>query len=177
MSNMFSGLAIAKVSERGAFCTPGLYKVQIKKVILKRTRKGYDAFIVEFSVLESNHTTAKTAAIQAFGDKPYDAASLDKSLPNKPGSTASWFQSLSDKDIGFGALKGFAASVTGQQPEDPEFCGQVEKFLESACSPVDKALEGWICPLEVVEIKTKAGTPFSLYKWGMTENGLGGATA
>lgn len=173
MGNIFAGVSQAKTSERGAFCNPGLYKVKIKRVLLKHTRKNYDAFIVEFEILESNYTTAKADAVRSLGDRPFDAAGLEKTLPNKVGSTASWFQSLQDKDIGFGSIKGFAARVTGQQPESPEFCAEVEGLLEAACDPTDQAFAGWICPLEVIQIQTKKNTAFSLYQWGRTENGLG----
>jgi len=174
MGNMFAGVAQAKTSERGAFCNPGLYKVEIKRALLKHTRKGYDAFIVEVGILESNYNEAKKDAIQAFGDKPFNMQELDKTLPNKSGSTASWFQSLADKDIGYGSLLGFMASIMGQKADNEDFRKEVEKMLEAAVN--EGLLDGWVCPLEVVEIKTKRGTPFSLYKWGTTLNGLGAAT-
>jgi hypothetical protein len=164
MSNLFAGVRNAKTSERGAFCKPGKYTVKIKRCLNKHTRKGYDAFIVEFEIETSNYVNAKADAVRAMGDKPYDAKALEDLLPNPEGSTASWFQSLADTDIGFGALKGFAANLLGVKPEDPEFLDNVEGFLSEAVS--DNALAGTVCPLEVITIKTKKGGDFSLYKFG-----------
>ena len=164
MGNIFSGVAAAKTSERGAFCNPGQYLVRVKRTLTKRTRKGYDAFILEFGIEKSNYAKLKEEAIKAYGDRPYDFDALDKRLPNKEGSSASWFQSLQDQDIGFGSLKGFASSILGVSPDNEEFLEQVEEFLSEAVN--SQALDGVILPLEVILIQTKKGADFSLYKWG-----------
>lgn len=165
MENIFAGVKDAKVSERGSYCNPGLYTIQIKKILSKRTRKNLDAFIVEFTILTSNHDEEKKKAVAAFNGQPFDMSTLEKKLPNKAGTTASWFQSLADREIGFGALKGFAASITGANPESKDFNEGVEMLLSAAVK--ENILDGYTCPLETVEIQTKKNTPFTIYKWGV----------
>jgi hypothetical protein len=140
-TNLFAWLRDAKVTERGTFLQPGRYTVKVKRALWKRTRKNYDAFILEFGIITS----------EVVGT-------------NAVGSTASFFQNCSDPAVGFGSLKGFCAAITGSNAEDPKFVEEVEPFLTSVVQ--DNALEGWLLPLEVVVIKTKAGGDFSLHKWG-----------
>ena len=162
--NIFAGVRNAKTSERGAFLKPGQYKVQINRVVNKRTRKNYDAFIVEFNILESQYAKKKAEAVAALGDRAYDPATLELTLPSQAGASASWFQSLADIDIGFGSLKSFAAGLLGCRSEDQEFLEAVERFLSEAVN--SNGLGGAIVPLEVIEIQTKKGGTFSLHKWG-----------
>jgi hypothetical protein len=89
---------------------------------------------------------------------------LEKLLPNQAGTTASWYQSLKDQDIGFGALKGFAASVLGEKPEDPAFIEAVEGFMDSVVN--DDALKDAIIPVEVIVVPTKENKDFSRHNWG-----------
>lgn len=159
MGTMFAGLKDAKTSERGAFCHPGVYMVRVRKALMKRTRKNYDAFILEFTIEDSTYEADKAALVKAGGH----TAAAEEALPNKVGSTASWFQSLADQDIGYGALKSFAAAVQGMDVADKEFVAGVEEFLEAVVQ--NNALEGVLIPLEVITIKTKSGGDFSLYKW------------
>ena len=163
-SNLFAGLRNAKTFERGTFLKEGQYEVRIKRAIFKKTRAKGDAFILEFTVEKSNYDEAKRKAIAAFGAQPFDMAALEKTLPNAPGSTASWFQSLTDIDIGFGALKSFAASILGQKPEDPEFIEAVEGFMNSVVN--EGVINNMLIPVEAVTVKTKKDTDFTLHKWG-----------
>lgn len=169
--SLFSGLKDAKSSERGAYLNPGLYEVQVKKALMKATRSAGDAFILEVLVTKSNRETAKAAAIKAFGDRPYDLAALEKTLPNEEGKSATWFQSLKDRDVGLGAIKGFCASITGFDAEHPDFKDGLEAFMEAAVDLKKNSLAGMIIPLEVVTIQTKKGTDFGLHKWGRAISG------
>ena len=180
MTSLFAGLKNAKVSERGVFINEGQYKVRVVKALMKHVRKGYDAFILEFKVEESNYSAVKKLKTEGVTLTPADLEALEKTLPNKPGTTASWFQSLADQDIGFGALKGFAAAVMGEDPNNPEFIEQVEQFLTEVVNgsddeiklalkekrPPNGALNGCLLPLEAVIITTKKGEPFTLYRFG-----------
>jgi hypothetical protein len=175
-SNLFAGLKTAKTFERGTFLKTGasgsaMYEVRVKRAIFKKTRTKGDAFILEFTVEKSSYETDKRKAIAAFGSNPFNMQELEKLLPNAEGTTASWYQSLQDQDIGFGALKSFAASILGQKPEDPEFVEAVEGFMNSVVN--DGAINGMLIPVEVVQVKTKKDTDFSLHKWGLIveENG------
>lgn len=163
-SNLFAGLKQAKTFERGTFLKPGTYMVRVGRAIFKKTRAKGDAFILEFKIEQSNYDDAKKRAIAALGAAPVNQQELEKTLPNQPGTTASWYQSLQDQDIGFGALKSFAASILGQKPEDPEFIEAVEGFMNSVVN--DGAINGMLLPVEVVQVKTKKDTDFSLHRWG-----------
>ena len=179
-SNLFAGLREAKTFERGTWLKGSdsgfQYKIRVKKAIFKKTRAKGDAFILEFKIEESNYEIAKKKTIEAFGSTPFNMADLEKILPNQVGSSASWYQSMKDIDIGFGALKSFAACILGQKPEDPEFIEQVEGFMNSVVS--DGIIDGMLIPVEVVNVKTKADTDFSLHKWGqIIEEAAAQATA
>ena len=164
-SNLFSGLRDAKTFDRGTFLKAGQYEVRVKRAIFKKTRTKGDAFILEFVVEKSEYENEKRKAIAAFGSNPFSLAELEKTLPNQMGSTASWYQSLQDLDIGMGALKSFAASILGQKADDPEFVDAVEGFMNSVVN--EGAINGMLIPVEVVTIKTKKDTDFSLHKWGL----------
>jgi hypothetical protein len=71
---------------------------------------------------------------------------------------------MKDIDIGFGALKSFAASILGQKPEDPEFIEAVEGFMNAVVN--EGTINGMLIPVEVVMVKTKSDGDFSLHKWG-----------
>ena len=180
MGNLFAGLKTAKVSERGIYTNPGKYKVRVNKCIMKHVRKGYDAFICEFVVVESNYLEMRKLRTEGVNFTPEQLEALEKTLPNKPGTTSSWFQPLADKDIGFSALKGFAAAVTGSSPEDPTFVDEVENILSEAVNgteeeiaeakktgrPPEGSLNGCLLPLETFIVKTKKDADFTIYKFG-----------
>jgi len=163
-SNLFAGLKDAKTFERGTFLKPGQYQVRVKRAIFKKTRVKGDAFIMEFTIEKSSYEEEKKKAITALGSNPYSLQDLEKTLPNQPGTTAAWYQSLQDQDIGFGALKSFAANILGRKPEDPEFIDEVEGFLNGVVN--DGAINGRLIPVEASQIKTKKDTDFTLHRWG-----------
>ena len=163
-TSLFAGLKDAKTFERGTYLKAGQYEVRVKRALFKKTRANGDAFILEVTVEKSGYEDAKKKAIAAFGTQSFDMAALEKTLPNQPGSTATWYQSLKDIDIGFGALKAFAASILGQKPEDPEFIEAVEGFMNAVVN--ENAINGMLLPVEVITVKTKKDTDFSLHKWG-----------
>lgn len=163
-NNLFAGLRDAKTFDRGTFLKEGMYEVRVKRAIFKKTRSKGDAFILEFAVEKSDYEQKKKAMIATLGSAQYSLQELEKLLPNQAGSTASWYQSLQDIDIGFGALKGFAASILAQKPEDPDFIEAVEGFLTAVVS--DGAIDGALLPVEAVQVKTKKDTDFTLHKWG-----------
>jgi len=163
-NSLFAGLRDAKTFERGTWLKEGSYEVRVKRAIFKKTRAKGDAFILEFTIEKSDYEEKKRKAIAAFGGAPFSMAELEKTLPNQAGTSASWYQSLKDIDIGFGALKAFAASILGQKPDDPEFIEAVEGFMDGVVN--QGAINGMRLPVEVVMVKTKADGDFSLHKWG-----------
>jgi hypothetical protein len=175
-SNLFAGLRDAKTAERGIWLKPGKYEIRVKRAVYKKTRAKGDAFILEFSIEKSDYEESKRKAIATFGATPFDMKELEKNLPNQPGTLASWYQSLKDIDIGFGALKSFAAGILDQKPEDPEFIEAVEGFMNDVVT--EGIINGFRIPVEVVPIKTKADTDFSLHRWGpILDQGPASATA
>jgi hypothetical protein len=166
MSNsaMFAGLRTAKVSERGVWLKEGNYVVRVTRGIYKVTRKSGDAFILEFKIEKSNYDDAKRKALVALEGQTFDMQELEKILPNRAGTSGSWYQSLKDIDVGFGSLKGFAAAILGvSNTEDPEFLEAVEGFMAAVVQ--DGAINGMLIPVEVVLTKTKKDEDFSLHKW------------
>jgi len=143
---------------------------------------GYKAFILEFTIVSSN----RPATIPRESNETaveYDARV--KRAPNAAGTRASWFQSCKDKDIGFGAIKGFIADITESNPEDPEFVAGVEQEFDEIIngSKNEKgervnngAINGMLVPIEVYTIMTKPkpnfpdGTPFSKHAFGAVRN-------
>jgi len=167
MSNtgsLFAGLRDAKTFDRGTFLKAGQYEVRVKKAIYKKTRAKGDAFILEFTIEKSNYEEAKKRALAGLTGAAIDLQAIEKTLPNAPGSTASWYQSMQDMDIGFGALKSFAANILGQKPEDPEFIDAVEGFMNAVVA--EGVINGMRIPVEVVTVKTKKDTDFSVHNWG-----------
>jgi hypothetical protein len=175
INNLFAGLRDAKTFERGTWLKAGTYLVRVKRAIYKKTRAKGDAFILELTIEKSDYESAKRKAIAAFGATPFSMQDLEKTLPNQAGTTASWYQSMKDIDIGFGALKMFAASILGDKPDDPEFIEAVEGFMNAVVA--DGTINGMLLPVEVVMVKTKKDEDFSLHKWGpiVEEAGASGA--
>ena len=68
MGSLFAGLKDAKVTERGVFMNPGKYKVRVKKALMKATRSSGDAFILEFTIEESNYAEQKALRTQGVTD-------------------------------------------------------------------------------------------------------------
>ncbi len=165
-SNLFGGLRDAKIYSKGIFLKPGCYEVRVNNAVYKETRKNFDAYILEFTIEKSNYEEAKTEAIRSLGSTPFSLQDFEKTLPNRVGTTASWFQSLQDEDIGFGALKLFAANILDQNVDDADFLDSVETFLTSTVKDRGAILDGSLIPIEAVMIMTKKNTPFTLHKFG-----------
>ena len=163
-NNLFAGLKNAKTYERGVWLKEGIYEVRVQRAIFKQTRTKGQAFILEFAVEKSNYETAKQRALDSLKGQQFNLVELEKLLPNTPGSKASWYQSLQDVDIGFGSLKGFAANILGEKPEDPEFIEAVEGFLNAVVN--DGIINDKLIPVEVVTVKTKKNEDFSRHNWG-----------
>ena len=168
LEEYFSKLKDAKTnSNKNPYLHDGRYLVRVTNaVMLEKVRAtGKPAFVLEFTIEKSEGPTVTLATGV-------------KVSPNAVGSSGSWFQNLADEAVGFGALIGFAAAITGAEAEDPEFLGSVKQFMTAVVKglPNEKgeyikdapsAIAGWLVPVEVVTIKTKKEKDFSLFKWGM----------
>jgi hypothetical protein len=86
---IFGKIGEAQYSDGGVYLLPGVYRLEIKSCVYKRTRKGQDAFIVEFKIMESTNQE------------------------RLPGSTCSWMVTM-DKEPALGNIKQFIAETVEQ---------------------------------------------------------------
>jgi hypothetical protein len=164
-SGLFGGLKDAFVGGKRPYMKPGTYVVRVIKAQYYVTRNKGDAFILEFEVVKSNYEEQLAMIVRGLNGQPPNIEELNKKLPNRVGETCSWYQSLKDKAVGFGALKGFCAAIMGQNPEDPVFKDKVETLMDAIVQ--QNALAGYYLPLETVMILTKEKKDFTLHNWGL----------
>lgn len=117
--NLFRGLREAKTFERGTFLKEGIYEVRVKRAIFKKTRAKGDAFILEVTVEKSAYEEAKRKAIAALGSTPYSLQELEKTLPNQPGTSASWYQGLSIRTSGSARSRASPRASSDRSPRTP----------------------------------------------------------
>jgi hypothetical protein len=160
---MFDGLGETELYERGVYLTPGgVYELEVKKVLLKETRKSGLGFIVEFTVLSA----------EGAGEAQH-----------APGSRATWFQKMTDKDVAFPALKQFLVGLLGINMNNPEekeeFNSKVEEILEAAVTwepedPEDETEEhpwaGFKVCCETFSKVTKKGADFTSHIWSESQH-------
>jgi hypothetical protein len=88
----FAGMKEAKTNERNDYLDADQkYLLKIVKTHVFETREKGDAYIAEFEIVKTTSTNPKMA----------------------PGRTVSWYQSLTKKDIAFGAIKLFCFAALG----------------------------------------------------------------
>ncbi len=153
---MFEGIGEAEVFDRGRYLEEGRYTLEIRKALLKETRKSGNAVIVEFNVLESTDEDAHPI-----------------------GSKATWFQGLKDKSVSFGSLKDFCMKLVGvNQKKDPEgykdFCEGLQEMLLEATEKFSGADDthpwhGMKIKVDVVKTETQKGGEFSRHEWEHVE--------
>jgi hypothetical protein len=172
-TGLFKGMRDAKVFGKGTYLNPGRYQVRVKRALYNETREQGDSYILEFVVEQSSRPTS-------IPDRMLNETALEyedriKKLPNEVGSTVSWFQGGKDKNVQWGTLKDFAASILGCKVDDPNFVSKVEDFMESTVEVTDKetgkvsgnCLAGKLIPVEVVNIITKKNKKdFGRHNWG-----------
>ena len=146
---LFDGIGNASMSAGGVYFLVGLYRVEIERVLTKRSRKGADLFIVETTILESNNS-----------DRP-------------EGISCSWIVNRSN-DAALGNIKKFLAATQGLDPADPDNEDQINEevtadVVEFAVSD-ENPLEGIVLDLEATNIKTRAGGDFTLHTWSPVED-------
>lgn len=118
MAGQFEGLGETELYEKGVYLSPGgVYELEVVRILLKETRRSGLGFIVEFKV------------VSATGEGGSNHA---------PGSKATWFQKMTDKDIAFPAIKQFFVGLMDIDMNDDEqkeqFNGEIEDILEEATS-------------------------------------------
>jgi hypothetical protein len=145
---LFDNIGNASIGQGGNYLKSGHnYLLEVNKCLTKQGRKGDLFFIAEFTIHESDDTT------------------------NPPGFTASWTCNFKH-DAALGNVLWFLGAVNGIDIKDEarlknEITSQVAEFAVSAQNP----LAGRMVEVEVHEVKTKAGTPFSKHLWKPTTRG------
>jgi hypothetical protein len=127
---MFGGLSEAKTSQTGQYLAEGEFVLEVQKCLV--TGRGKTFFIAECVVIENSN-----------GKKNDKGELLDP-----VGAKRSWMQDLTDKDVGFGALKGFIQACVGLDLKDPanaeaikKLDGEIEQIAEAAIS-AEQVLKG-----------------------------------
>lgn len=129
---LFDGLQEAETFERGAFLQPGYHSLQLVRCLAKNTRKSGVGFIAEFEVLASTN-------------------------PNHvPGSKATWFQKMLDKNVAFPALKSFLIGVLGLRSDDPALADVRFPDLAEWATSHANPLGGMVVSCNATMIKTVA---------------------
>lgn len=151
---LWDGLDTAQTYDRGTFLKPGRYTLKIKNCIDKMTVKSGQAFIVEFEVVETS-----------------DPA-------NHPvGSTCSWFQKMSNRQVALGAVKEFMAAVYGYPLGDPNYKARFEREVApqlvaiATAATTSNSLAGQVVKVETSMVTTQPkpgqpqGSPFTRHNW------------
>lgn len=78
--NPFSGLKTAKMFDNGEYLEPGEYEAQLTDVLWKKVEEGYNALIVEFTLLSSTnekHPAGKKRSWFQKENKSFTSAALE----------------------------------------------------------------------------------------------------
>ena len=132
---IFGNIKDAKYSDGGVYLKKGVFRLEILKVLYKKTRQGKDAFIAEFKVLESTNTELLS------------------------GCVCSWMVTL-DKEPALGNIKQFLAEALAVNMEQI-----TEQIVEAVIDEAKNPLAGKFVRAAAVDIMTKAGRPFTKVKF------------
>jgi hypothetical protein len=145
---LFDGIGNAAIGQGGNYLKSGHnYLLEVTKCLTKTGRKGDLFFIAEFTIHESDDTT------------------------NPPGFSASWTCNFKH-DASLGNVLWFLGAVNGIDVKDEtqlkaQITSQVAEFAVSPANP----LAGRMVEVEVHEVTTRQGTPFSKHIWKPTTRG------
>jgi hypothetical protein len=135
---IFGNIKDAKYSDGGVYLKKGVYRLEILKVLYKKTRQQKDAFIAEFKVIDSTNTELL------------------------PGCVCSWMVTL-DKEPALGNIKQFLAEALGCQME--QITEQIVEAVINESGEKANPLGGKFIRAAAVDIMTKAGRPFTKVKF------------
>lgn len=145
---LFAYIKGQRSTQGGVYFEPGIYKAQINRVKLGKTRKEEDFFVVETELIESNN-------------------------PDRPeGSTCSWMV-MFKHDAALGNIADFCRAglfaYAVQNDADPgvpsyEKVEVDDASAEQICGE-ENPLAGVILTVEAVNVKTKAGRDFTRVSW------------
>jgi hypothetical protein len=142
---VFGKIGEAKYSEGGVYLKPGVFRLEIQKVKFQKTRKGQEAFLVEFLVLDSTN-------------------------PEHPkGSAVTWMVTM-DKEPAMGNVKQFIATAFHDKLIELKIPveGHMDAIDEATAELVisdQQPLTGKVVRASANNITTKAGRPFTKVKF------------
>jgi hypothetical protein len=155
---LWDGLKSAQVFEKGAYLGPGTYDAEIVRILTKQTQKSGLGFIVELKVINSNNPE------------------------HKPGSKASWFQSMKSPPQAFAAIKEFVAAVLGiPAKEKDRLAAEIDPIIEKLMDRLTGAENafgpqgddpGRMVHVETFMKKTQRGGDFTVHAWSPYTGGL-----
>lgn len=144
---LFSGIDKAEIAEKGKYLSTGFVgKLRVRRTLAKDSIKSGLAFIVEFDVVESN-------------------------LEEHPvGSSATWYQKMTDKTVALPAIKSFVLAASGVDPANrdamAEINSEIEGILDEATTnETNNALVGQEVFVTTFSTKTKKGFDFTNHRW------------
>ena len=143
-AGLWSGLGNATVFENGTYFTAGIYDVEIVRCVSKHTQKSGLGFIVETEVLSSSN------------------------LENPVGTKRTWYQSMKNLNVGFGAVAAFllaAFDLNNTAERKTDFFPYLESFIRRVDGP-ENILSGFFLHLECTMIKTREKqSDFTRHDW------------
>lgn len=156
----WSGLKDAQTFDRGTYFKPGAFTLKVLNCLTKQTQKSGEGFIVEFEVMETSDP-----------------------VNHAVGSKGSWFQSLKNQQVAFGAVKEFLAAVYGYDLRGPgkalfeaQMVPQIEAYA-AAASDGRNNLAGRLVRLQTEQVMTLKNTPFTRHTWSPAPRAAAGGAA
>lgn len=146
-ASIFAGLTQANITETGSYLPGGYrFKLRIDKCQIIYPRSNIPAFVVDFTVLESNCPDVK------------------------PQEVRNWYQKTGDSFDS--AVLAFLAGAFGFNLNDPAQKAQMERdlkpnstqYAEAACGPT-QILAGRIIGVETQKRDTRSGGDFTRHNW------------
>lgn len=146
-TSIFAGLGNAQITESGSYLPPGFrFKLRVDKCQMVHPRSGIPAFVVDFTVLESNCPDVKV------------------------GEVKNWYQKSNDSFLS--AVLEFMAATFGYNVNVPESKAKMEtelkpnaeQYAEAAVGPA-QLMAGRIVAVETRKRDTRGGGDFTKHTW------------
>lgn len=147
LPSIFAGLANATITESGSYLPPGYkFKLRVDKCQMVHPRTGIPAFVVDFTVLESNCPDVKV------------------------GEAKNWYQKSNDSFLA--AVLEFMAAVFEYNVNVPESKAKMEaelkpraeEYAEASVGPA-QLMAGRTVGVETRRRDTRAGGDFTKHTW------------
>lgn len=145
--NYFKGMRDAKTNSRLPYFEANqLYKLQLDKTYVFETRDKGDAFIAEFTIIDTTGT-------------------------QKAGSKVSFYQSLVKKDTAFGSIKLLIYAILGLDPNLEKDAAKIEKDVdpnieeEMQKAITENHMAGAMLKCQTMEKVSKDGKTYTVNNW------------